>query len=311
MGTVVFSGGVGGARFLSGLVRVLPQEEITVISNTGDDSVFFGLYVAPDIDIVTYTLCDMINPETGWGLAGDTFQTLGELSKLGCEDWFNLGDKDLATHIFRTMHLRQGKPLSEVTAMMTKARGLGLSILPMSDERIETIIHSDDGEYAFQEYMVKLRWQVPVRSIEFRGADRAKPVPGVLDAIASAKRIIFAPSNPFVSIGAILAVPGIREALRDTEAKIAAISPIVGGKAIKGPAAALMRDHGYPVSALGVAQIYRGLIDLMVIDRQDETLIPEIQALGIHAAAADTMMTSPEKKAALAKTVLEQLHQIA
>ena len=304
MSTVVFSGGVGAARFLSGLVQAIDPTEITVISNVGDDSVFWGLYVCPDIDIVIYTLAGLINQKTGWGLTDDTFTTLRELHALGEDTWFNLGDRDLATQIYRTNLLGQGLPLSEITARLTKARGLACKILPATDDRLETRFLTPDGELAFQEYMVKRSWKVPIQKVIFKGADVSRPAPGVLDAIAAADRVLFAPSNPFISIGTILAVPGIRQALLDAKAPVAAVSPIVGGQAIKGPAADLMRDFGYEVSAYGVAQVYRDLVDLLVIDQQDTALLPKIQALGLNAIATDTMMTSPERKKQLAADVI-------
>lgn len=310
MTTVVFSGGVGGARFLSGLVQVLPEEEIIVISNTGDDSEFFGLYVSPDIDIVMYTLSDMVNPETGWGLAGDSFHTLQELAVLGCDTWFNLGDKDLATHILRTQWMRQGEPLSAITARLTKARGLGLTILPMSDQRVETVFYSGERVLSFQEYMVKYRWQVPVDRIGFRGIENARPAPGVLEAIQSADRIILAPSNPFISIGAILAVEEIRRALVRCTAKVAAISPIVGGEAIKGPAAALMRGFGYAPGPCCVAELYQDFLDLMIIDQADAQHLPAISAMGMEARATDTMMSSVARKRALAQTTLRLMEEL-
>lgn len=307
MSTVVLSGGVGAARFLSGLTQVMDQQDITVISNTGDDSVFWGLYVCPDIDIVIYTLADMINPQTGWGLKEDTFATLNELKRLGEEVWFHLGDRDMATHLYRTMLKNQGMPLSQITAKLSAARGLRCKILPMTDERLETRFKTDQGELAFQEYMVKLGWKVPVRKICFQGAAQAQAAPGVLEAIKDAERVIIAPSNPLISIGAILSVPGIQDALMQTEAKIAAISPIVGGQTIKGPAADLMRDQGYPVSAYGVAEIYKSFVDLLIIDQQDADLLPKINALGIHAVSTDTMMTNAQRKKELAKFVVEQM----
>jgi LPPG:FO 2-phospho-L-lactate transferase len=305
MATVVLSGGVGAARFLTGLVKVMDPRDITVISNTGDDSKFYGLYVCPDIDTVIYTLADMVNPQTGWGLVDDSFQALAELKALGCETWFQLGDRDFATHIWRTMLLRQGQTLSQVTQKLAQMRGLELTILPMSDHPVHTVLKTEMGRLAFQEYMVKHRFQVKVDSICFEGAEKALPAPGVLEAIAGARQIIIAPSNPYVSIGTILSVPGIRKALENATGKVAAISPIVGGDAIKGPAARLLSEFGQPVSPLGVAQLYQNFVDLMIVDERDRALLPEIRALGMEAASAQTMMTSPQAKVTLAKQVLE------
>lgn len=251
MATVVFSGGVGGSRFLSGLCRVMDQKDITVISNVGDDTEFYGLYVCPDIDIVLYTLAGRINPKTGWGLEGDTFQVLDALKKLGHPCWFNLGDQDLATHLHRTMRLKEGWPLSKVTAELARLNGLELTVLPSTDQRVETRFDTPMGDMPFQEYMVKHRWQVDIEKIRFVGAETASPAPGVPEALESAERIILAPSNPYISIGAILAVPGIREALEKAKCPVIAVSPIVGGKAIKGPAARLLEQFGQPVSPVG------------------------------------------------------------
>lgn len=305
MATVVLSGGVGAARFLTGLVEVMDPRDITVISNTGDDSEFYGLYVCPDIDTVIYTLAGMVNPKTGWGLVGDSFRALTELEALGCEAWFQLGDRDLATHIWRTMLLRQGRTLSQVTQQLAQTRRLRLTILPMSDHPVQTVLETEAGRLPFQEYMVKHRFQVAVSNICFEGSDKALPAPGVLEAIADAEQIIIAPSNPYVSIGTILSVPGIRKALENAPGKVAAISPIVGGNAVKGPAARLLCELGRPVSPLGVAQLYHSFVDLMIVDEADSALLPHIKALGMEAASAQTMMTSPQAKVTLAKQVLE------
>jgi len=307
MQTVVLSGGVGAARFLAGLVQTMDESEITVISNTGDDSEFYGLYVCPDIDIVIYTLAGMVNPETGWGLEGDTFSALKELDVLGCETWFGLGDRDFATHIWRTARMRQGDTLSEITRLLASARGLGLQILPMSDERVRTMFDTQEGLLPFQDYMVKRRSQPKVAAIRFEGAKAASPARGVVESIESARRIILAPSNPYISIGSILAVPGIREALRRTPARVAAISPIVEGKAVKGPAAKLMQEFGVEVSPFGVAQLYKDFLDLMIIDEQDAAILGRIEDLGIKADTAQTMMHSPQAKKTLAQRALERI----
>ena len=304
MSTVVFSGGVGGARFLSGLCRVMDPSDITVISNVGDDSEFFGLYVCPDIDIVIYTLAGRINPKTGWGLEGDTFHTLDALKRLGHEGWFNLGDQDLATHLHRTLRLGEGWPLSRVTEELTRLNGLSLRILPATDQRMETRFDTPEGPLAFQEYMVKRRWQVPIDKIHFVGAEQAVPAPGVLEALRTADRIILAPSNPYISIGAILAVPGIRAALEGASCPVAAISPIVGGGAIKGPAAKLLEQFGQEVSPVGVAELYQGLVDRMVIDVADAGQAPRIEALGMACGVTDTIMDSCQRKESLARFVL-------
>ncbi|HEY5476008.1 MAG TPA: 2-phospho-L-lactate transferase [Tepidiformaceae bacterium] len=300
----VFAGGVGASRFLQGLVQVVDPASVTVISNTGDDVEMFGLHVSPDVDIVIYALAGAVNPETGWGLAGDSLNVVGALQRFGYDRWFNLGDRDLATAIHRTRLLREGMPMHRVIADIATAWGLTCAVLPMSNARIETRITTPDGELAFQDYMVRLRTEVDVRAITFAGADASRPAPGVVEAILGSETVILAPSNPLVSIGPILAVPGIRDALASTRAVRAAISPIIAGQVVKGPAAKMMTTLGHEVSALGVARIYDGLIDVMVIDEQDRGLAPAIEATGLRCLVTDTMMTSPERKAELARDVL-------
>ncbi len=300
----VFAGGVGASRFLEGLVRVTDPAAVTVISNTGDDVDMFGLRVSPDTDIVIYALAGAVNPETGWGLTGDTFAVMDQLQRFGYERWFNLGDRDLAMAIHRTRLLHAGVPMHEIVAGLVAAWGLKLTILPMSNDRIETRISGPDGELAFQDYMVRLHTEVDVRDITFAGAELAKPAPGVLEAIRDAETIILAPSNPLVSVGPILAVPGVRDALATTKACRAAISPIIAGQVVKGPAAKMLETLGHEVSAVGVARIYQGLIDIMVIDELDRALAPRVEALGMRCVVTDTMMTGPERKAELAAEVL-------
>ena len=306
----VFAGGVGASRFLQGLVQVVPQPDVTVISNTGDDVEMFGLHVSPDTDIVIYALAGAVNPETGWGLTGDSFAVIGQLERFGYERWFNLGDKDLAMAIHRTRLIHEGLPMHEIVAGLGASWGLGCTILPMTNERIETRITGPAGELPFQDYMVRLRTEVDVHGIRFAGADTAKPAPGVIEAIRDAETVILAPSNPLVSIGPILAVPGVRDALAASKARRAAVSPIIAGQVVKGPAAKMMTTLGHEVSALGVARIYAGLIDLMVIDDLDSALAPAIEALGMRCFVTDTMMTSTERKAELARDVLVALGAI-
>ena len=303
----VFAGGVGASRFLEGLVRVADPATVTVISNTGDDVDMFGLRVSPDTDIVIYALAGAVNPETGWGLTGDTFAVMDQLQRFGYERWFNLGDRDLAMAIHRTRLLREGLPMHEIVAGLVAAWGLKLTILPMSDDRIATRISGPDGDLAFQDYMVRLHTEIDVQGVKFDGAESARPAPGVLEAIRDAETIILAPSNPLVSVGPILAVPGVRDALAITKARRAAISPIIAGQVVKGPAAKMLETLGHEVSAVGVARIYQGLIDLMVIDEQDRALAPQVEALGMQCFVTDTMMTSPERKAELAAAVLAAL----
>lgn len=306
----VFAGGVGASRFLQGLVRAVPPEEVTVISNTGDDVEMFGLHVSPDTDICVYALAGAVNPDTGWGLAGDTFAVVDQLQRFGYPRWFNLGDRDLAMAIHRTRLLREGWPLHRVVAELTHAWGLTCRIIPMADEPVRTRILGPEGEIAFQDYMVRLRTDVELRGVEFAGAEEARPAPGVLSAIADAEAVVLAPSNPIVSIGPILAVPGIREALVNARGVRAAISPIIAGQVVKGPAAKMLQALGHEVSALGVARVYRGLIDLMVIDEQDRALAPAVEQLGIACLVTDTMMTSDERKRELADAVCVRAREL-
>lgn len=301
----VLAGGVGASRFLQGLYQAYPPRDITVISNTGDDVEMFGLHVSPDTDIVLYALAGAVNPETGWGLTGDTFAVVDQLQRFGYERWFNLGDRDLAMAIHRTRLVHEGVPMHEIVAGLARDWGLECTVLPMSNDPVRTMITGPDGELAFQEYMVRLRTELDVRSIRFEGIESAEPAPGVLETLRDAEAIVLAPSNPFVSIGPILGVAGVREALEQTNAVRVAISPIIAGQVVKGPAAKMMTTLGYEVSALGVAKIYEGLIDIFVIDEQDRALAPAVEALGIRPVVTDTMMTSMERKAELAATVVQ------
>ncbi len=303
----VLAGGVGASRFLQGLVRVVDPGEVAVISNTGDDVELFGLHISPDVDIVIYALAGAVNPETGWGLAGDSLAVVEALQRFGYQRWFNLGDRDLAMSLHRTRLLREGVPMHRVVAELAAAWGLRCTILPMTDRRVETRILGPDGEIPFQEYMVRLRTEVEVHGIRFAGAGEAAPAPGVLEAIARAKAVIFAPSNPLVSIGPILAVPGIREAIASTPARRIAISPIIAGEVVKGPAAKMLRTMGHEVSAAGVAAMYAGLVDVMVIDSQDRDLAPRVEALGMQCLVTDTIMADDARKEALARAIVGAL----
>ena len=302
---VVLAGGVGAARFLEGLVQVVPQERLTVIVNTGDDRDFYGLHVSPDLDIVMYTLAGIVDEAHGWGIGNDTYNTMQQLTRYGNEDWFMLGDRDLATHIHRTSMLRQGKTLSEVTDELRRQFGLNIRILPMSDQPVATHIQTPIGLLHFQEYMVKRRCADEVLDVAFVGVNESQPAPGVLDAIKDAEAILIAPSNPIVSIGSILAVPGIHDMLHEASGMVVAVSPIVGGAPIKGPADKLMRGLGMEVSAVGVARCYRDFLDVLVIDEQDAHLLSRIEDLGIPTVATNTIMRDSAAKAALARKVLE------
>jgi len=303
----VFAGGVGASRFLQGLVQVEDPANVTVISNTGDDVDMFGLRVSPDTDIVIYSLAGAINPETGWGLSGDSFAVVEQLQRFGYERWFNLGDKDLAMCIHRTRLIQKGWPMHKIVASLVRDWGLRCTILPMSDERVATQIIGPDGVIPFQDYMVRLHTEVEVKRVKFAGIRAAAPAPGVLDAIREAEAVILAPSNPFVSIGPILAVRGIRQQLERTRGKSAAISPIIAGQVVKGPAAKMMESLGHEVSALGVARLYADLVDLFVIDEQDRALAPAVEALGLRCLVTNTMMTDDKRKAELAADVLAAL----
>ncbi len=300
----VLAGGVGAAKFLRGLIDVIEPESITVIGNTADDEEFLGLHVSPDLDTVVYTLSDNVHPEQGWGLADETFHVLEQSRRLGEDQWFLLGDKDIATHLLRTRLLREGRSLSEVTQRIARAFGVRCPLLPMSDDRVRTIVSTDGGELSFQAYFVRRRQQDEVRALRFDGAEAARPAPGVLDAIAQADAVIIAPSNPLVSIGPILAVPGVRQALVETKAAVVAVSPIVGGQALKGPADRMLASLGHEVSAVGVARLYADFLDMLVLDEQDAALAPEVEALGVRAYVTDTIMRDAASKRALAQATL-------
>ena len=302
---VVLAGGVGAARFLQGVAQIIPQNQLTVIVNTGDDRDFYGLHVSPDSDIILYTLSGLVDEAHGWGIKDDTYNTMQQLTRYGNEDWFMLGDRDLATHIHRTNLLRQGKTLSETIDNLRFHLGLDLRVLPMSDSPITTHIQTPAGLMHFQEYMVKRHCADEVQDVVFAGAKEAKAAPGVLDAIKQAEAILIAPSNPIVSIGSILSVPGIHDALHEASGMIVAVSPIVGGAPIKGPADKLMSGLGMEVSPVGVARRYRDFLDVMVIDEQDANLASSIEDLGIPTVVTNTIMRDSETKASLAQVVLQ------
>lgn len=306
---VALAGGVGAARFLDGLVRIICPEDLFVISNTGDDAEIHGFHVSPDIDTVLYTLTGIANRVNGWGIQGDTFHCLDALGRLGAETWFQLGDRDLATHIYRTQRLRSGVPLSTVTAELAKRFGLRATVAPMSNDPVRTVVETRSGALDFQTWFVKRRTRDLVRAVKFQGAARSRPAPGILDAIRRASAIIFCPSNPAISIGPILAVPGIRTAIEQRRSKSVAISPIIAGRALKGPAARMMRSMGMEPTARGVAEHYRGLVDVFVLDREDARLAPAIEQLGMRAVVTNTIMTGAPEKKALARAVLNSLEE--
>ncbi|MBO0858298.1 MAG: 2-phospho-L-lactate transferase [Chloracidobacterium sp.] len=302
------AGGVGASKFLDGLSRVAPPEEISIIVNTGDDIEMFGLYIAPDLDIVTYTLAGVVNAEYGWGFVGDTFNCLEQL--LGytqTERWFNLGDRDLAAHIFRAQQLRQGRSLSEVAERLRMALGVKSRILPMTDTHTPTTIITSEGEMHFQEYLVKRRAQPKVAGLRFENIESAKPSPGVAEAVMRSDAIIICPSNPLISIGPILAVPEMREMLQNAQAPVVAISPVVGGASLKGPTDRMLTDLGMEVSAAQVARLYSDIADIFILDIQDEQEKPEIENLGLKVCVTDTVMSGLEEKIKLAEFTLEAL----
>ncbi len=304
MQVVALAGGVGAAKFLSGLVRVMPADDLTIVVNTGDDFHWMGLYVCPDLDTVTYTLAGLANPQTGWGIRDDSYRVLGRLKNLGSEAWFQIGDLDLATHIYRTEQLRSGRSLSDITRHFCELSGIPSRILPMSDSLVPTLVHTAEGTLPFQEYFVKRRCGPSVLGFTFQGIEDARPAPGVIEALEAAQAVIICPSNPFISIGPILAVPGLRETLRRIQARIAAITPIIAGAAVKGPTAAMLKELGFSVSAAGVAKLYSDFIDVFVLDRRDEPLRAEIEALGMSVRTASTLMDSDEARTGLARRVM-------
>ncbi len=312
---VTLAGGVGAARFLTGLVRVIDPAAITAVVNTGDDIVIHGLHVSPDLDTVTYTLAGAVNPETGWGLAGETWSAMEALARFGAVAptgsnagliWFRLGDRDLATHLYRTQRLREGATLSEVTAEIASAWDVDVAIRPMTDDRVETrVTVAGEGEIGFQDYFVRRLHSVPVTAVRFAGAETAQPAPGVLDALGAAERIVVCPSNPIVSIGPLRAVPGLAEAVSARRDDTVAVSPIVAGAALKGPAARLMSELGHEPSVAGVARLYAPLVSTLVVDEADRDAVAAVEAEGVRCVVAPTIMRGPAEAAALARRVLD------
>lgn len=286
----------------------MPPKDISIIVNTGDDLEIFGLYVSPDLDIVTYTLAGLVNPDTGWGLTNDTFHCLDSLLRFGeTERWFNLGDRDLATHIYRTQMLRSGHKLSEVAERVRQTLGVASRILPMTESYTPTTMLTEKGEMHFQQYMVKNRAQLKITGLRFENINSAIPANGVAEAILQAEAIIVCPSNPIISIGPILAVPGLRDLLKRTPAKVVVISPVVGGASLKGPTDRMLRELGMEVSATQVAKLYADFADIFVLDQQDKALKPKIEKLGLKVLVTDTVMSNAAKKTELAKAVLQML----
>src|SRR6266852_5868952 len=300
MRVVTLAGGTGAAKLLRGLAACVPQRDLTVIVNTGDDTEIWGLHVSPDLDSVTYALAGTLDVERGWGLADETFQCLRGMAAYGADTWFNLGDRDLATHLTRTRALRDGQPLSGVTARLAASLGVAARILPMSDDPVRTMIQTLGGRLTFQEYFVREKALVDVVGVDYEGATAARPAPGVLDAIRTADLVVVCPSNPVTSVGPILAVPGIVDALGATPAPVVGVSPIVGGAAV-----ALMRARGLPISPLGVAAAYAPWLRHLLIDRSDLACVAELGELGVEADMADIVMKSRAHETELARRVLE------
>jgi LPPG:FO 2-phospho-L-lactate transferase len=306
MTIAVLCGGVGAARFLRGVVQVVEPSSVVAVVNTGDDVILHGLHVSPDLDTVTYTLAGAISAERGWGLEGETWAAMDALARYKSPlAWFNLGDRDLATHLFRTHRLAEGAPLSTVTTEIARAWDVAVTVLPVTDDRLETRMDVvGEGEIGFQEYFVGRQHGVPVRAVRFDGADESRPAPGVLDNVNDAERVVIAPSNPIVSIGPVLAVPGIREAVVAARPRVVAVSPIVAGAALKGPADRLLAELGHEVSVVGVARLYAPLAAALVVDEADAALASAVEAEGMRCIVAPTVMRGPAEAAALARVVL-------
>lgn len=305
MKLVAFAGGVGGAKLAHGLAQILSPEDLTVIVNTGDDFEHYGLYICPDLDTICYTLAGMANPETGWGRVDETWNVIENAANLGGPDWFRLGDKDLGTHLERTRRLKEGDPLSQITKDFCRAWGIKHKILPMSDQPVRTMVDTDEGELAFQEYFVHRRCEPRVKGFRFDNADRAEPAPGAKEAIQSADAVVFCPSNPWVSIDPILHV------INDIDRPIFAVSPIIGGKTVKGPAAKMYGELGIEPSAYAVANHYHNLLTGFVMDKTDSQLIESVRGLNIQTYVTNTLMKSLEDRKQLAGEILQFIGEVA
>ncbi len=312
---VALCGGVGAARMLSGLVQAVPPKDIVAVVNVGDDMVLHGLHISPDVDTITYTLAGVDNRDTGWGVADERWTVMEELGRLGGEDWFRLGDRDLATHLFRTGRLRAGEPLSVVTALIAARRGVAVRMLPVTDDPLRTRLILAEAsslgpagtDVAFQDYFVRLQHEVAVSGVRFEGASSTRPAPGVLEALRTARRVVVCPSNPVVSIRPLLAVPGIQEVLTARRDRVVGVSPIVAGAALKGPADRLMTELGMEASVVGVARLYAPWVGTLVIDVADATHADAVEAQGIRCVVTETIMSTAERAAALARVVVDAL----
>ena len=310
----VISGGVGAARLLAGLQQVVDPATISAVVNVGDDTVLHGLSISPDLDTITYTLAGAIDPERGWGLAGETWHVMEALERFGAArpegssaggTWFGLGDRDLATHLYRTHRLCEGARLTEVTAEVARSYGVAVRLLPVTDDPVRTMVQvAGEGEIGFQDYFVRRRHQVPITGVRFDGADAAEITPEVAATLRDAELIVLAPSNPIVSIGPVLAVPGVSALVSGRRAQVVAVSPIVGGRALKGPADRMLAELGHPVSVAGIARLYRDVAGTLIIDESDRALAGDVEAEGVRCIVTDTVMRTPEVSAALGRTVL-------
>ena len=301
---LALAGGVGGAKLALGLRDILDEESLAIVVNTGDDEEFFGLHVSPDLDTVMYTLGGIANPDTGWGISGETFRSLNRLRQYGADTWFNLGDLDMATHIRRTQLLGQGNTLSEVTNSLCSSLGIAHSIFPMTDDTLRTVVITEISEMSFQEYFVKNRCDPRVISLRFDSPSECSPSPGFVTALNESDLLVFCPSNPFLSVDPILAVPGVRKKIENFRGARVAVSPIVGGEAIKGPAGKILRELGHEVSCVGVAKRYVDLCDVFIIDNVDADLASTIEKLGMRVVVTNTIMNNDQEKRTLAQEIL-------
>jgi LPPG:FO 2-phospho-L-lactate transferase len=304
MKITALAGGVGGSKLLLGLYRVMDPSDLTIIVNTGDDIVMHGLHVSPDPDIITYTLADVVNEEHGWGIQGETFRVAEGLERYGRAVWFKLGDRDLATHIHRSALMREGATLSQAMESIRTSLGVRARIMPMSDDRAPTMLDTEEGRMHLQAYLVRRQCEPRLKAVVLESAQRARPAPGVIEAIADADGIVISPSNPLISIGPILAVPGVRETLRKRRTDVATVCPLVGGRSLKGPSDKMMAELGHVVSALGVASLYSDICGMFMIDHEDEAASAAIEALGMRAVVRPTVMKNVEDKERLARHVL-------
>jgi LPPG:FO 2-phospho-L-lactate transferase len=303
----VLCGGLGGSRLVDALARTAGPETLTAVGNVGDDVEIFGLHVSPDLDTVLYTLAGLLDEERGWGVRDETYNALGAARRLGAETWFTLGDRDIGLHLARTELLRRGETLTAVFARLVDALGVGVRLLPVSNDRVRTVLSTPAGELDFQTWFVRHRHEDAVLAVRYAGAEAAAPAPGVLEAIRDADIVFLAPSNPFVSIGPILAVPGVTEALARREAAVVAVSPLVGGHALRGPLVEMLDSLGHEPSALGVARLYEEIASTFVVDPADRGLADGIEALGVRAVVTPIVMVAPEARREVGRALLQAL----